>query len=307
MGKERTNSILKAERLSMMKAMQEPAPVLDFVLPGLLVGDVGLIVSPGATGKSFVSLQIGAAITGGLPLLGGAWAAPEHTGRVLVLAFEDSKKVLQIRQKAVMEYLRDHGGATENQLEMIDERLDVKSMKGTLGQIMDANGQPGNLLEELLEAAEDYRLVILDPLSRLHGADENDNGKMTRLVTVLEHAAQHIQSAILLPHHANKAAAMSGRGDMQQAARGGSGLVDGARCVYTLQTMTLEEAEEYNVDDEMRRFWVRLAVPKANYLSPQSDAWLRRREGGVLAHAQLLKGKRKSESAPRPVRKNGAV
>lgn len=46
------------------------APELDMVLPGLLNGTVGSIVAPGATGKSWLALEIALNLAAGVDMLG---------------------------------------------------------------------------------------------------------------------------------------------------------------------------------------------------------------------------------------------
>ena len=73
---------------------------------------------------------------------------------------------------------------------------------------------------------------------------------------------------------------MMGAGDQQQASRGSSVLVDNIRWQSYLSSMTSAEAEEWGVDDDQRRFFVRFGVSKANYGAPFADRWFRRAIGG---------------------------
>ncbi|EGC2036052.1 TPA: hypothetical protein ACQ8J5_005298, partial [Escherichia coli] len=65
-----------------------------------------------------------------------------------------------------------------------------------------------------------------------------------------------------------------------------------------LSSMTSAEAEEWGVDDDQRRFFVRFGVSKANYGAPFADRWFRRHDGGVLKPA-VLERQRKSKGVPR--------
>lgn len=283
-----TNPILARQRISPLAAMRSPRPVLDFVLPGLLRGTTGLIVAPGATGKTWLSLQLAAAVGGGLPICGGAWDQPERAGRVLVLGWEDPEQIIEDRLHVLMHYLSD-GGISDESLDLIDRNVDIVSMHGDTSLLLQRDGAPGPLVQHLVDAAagREYRLVTLDPLSRILGADENDNGLATRGVSMLEHVAHASGAAVVALHHAAKYAAANGQSSEQTAARGASALVDGVRWMSTLSTMTAAEAAEHDVEEVMRRFWVRLAVPKANYTSPLADTWLRREDGGVLTRGAL--------------------
>lgn len=90
---------------------------------------------------------------------------------------------------------------------------------------------------------------------------------------------------------------MMGAGDQQQASRGSSVLVDNIRWQSYLSSMTSAEAEEWGVDDDQRRFFVRFGVSKANYGAPFADRWFRRHDGGVLKPA-VLERQRKSKGCP---------
>lgn len=65
------------------------------------------------------------------------------------------------------------------------------------------------------------RLLILDPLIRLHRGDENDAGQMAAMLSFLRQLQRQFQTAILLVHHARKDAHSTRPG---QALRGSSEL-----------------------------------------------------------------------------------
>ena len=48
--------------IDILAAFENDPPELQFVLPGLLRGTVGAFVAPGASGKSFLALEIAASI-----------------------------------------------------------------------------------------------------------------------------------------------------------------------------------------------------------------------------------------------------
>ena len=56
--------------IDILAAMQNKPEPLNFVLPGLVRGTVGAIVSPGGAGKSAFALQLTAQIAGGPDLMG---------------------------------------------------------------------------------------------------------------------------------------------------------------------------------------------------------------------------------------------
>ena len=267
-----------------MDAYLNPLPELDMVLPGFPIRNVGMIVSPGGTGKSYLTLSIGAGLAGGIDVAGGIWGAPKEPGKVLLLAWEEDTEAIKQRLHQQMMLLSKVRGVPDERLKLIDNNFHIHSMKGDLSTLIDHHGEPGPLAFDLIEAGQqvDYRLCIVEPLARLHPCDENDNGKMTRLITTAEKICMEVNASMLFTHHTSKFATLNGKGDAQQASRGGSGLVDGSRWVVNLQTMTDDEASEYgnSVSEAHRRSWVRLATSKINNGPPQADKWVRR-QGGV--------------------------
>ena len=90
--------------LDILAAFTQDPPELQFVLPGLLRGTVGALVAPGASGKSFLALEIAASIAATLcngELFDGFGINPKSRGGVLYLALEDPAVVLQRRLHAM--------------------------------------------------------------------------------------------------------------------------------------------------------------------------------------------------------------
>jgi hypothetical protein len=80
---------------------------------------------------------------------------------------------------------------------------------------------------------------------------------------------------------------MNGQGDMQQASRGSSVLVDNIRWQMYLAGASKDEAKTLGIDEAMRGYFVRAGVSKQNYGPPVADVWMRRSDGGVLIPAEL--------------------
>lgn len=282
------------DRVTALSALNDPYPDLDFVLPGLLAGTAGLIVAPGSTGKSWFAMSIACAVAAGLPVAGGVFDAPAKTGRVLILAGEEPNNMLKSRWKTLMTYYRDNG-VEDFDLAMINANVDIISGHGGLDMLIEqaAGGTKiGKLATDLIRLkSQNYRLIILDPLARLHDLDENNNGSMTKVMQMIEYIGAETGATMLALHHANKSATMSGNGDVAAAARGGSALVDACRWLATLSSPTKEEAEEMQIEEAMRRFWVKLALPKANYIEPLEAQWLNKLKGGVLVKGFVDKRK----------------
>lgn len=261
-------------------------PDLDFVLPGLLAGTVGMVVGQGAVGKSYLALMIGLGVALGRPVAGGLWQAP-HPGKVTLIFGEDQIVLLRDR----LFWIRQHENLSQSEINIADENIDVRSGFGHDLRILvrAPNGlENGPFFDQLLDFCGGQRLVVLDPLAFLSDADENDNGAMTRLMQILQKICRETGATIIVLHHVGKS---SGNGDREEwaAARGASALTTACRWQVNLNLPSKKDCDEFGIEDEMRGMWVRVAVVKTNYGEPQPATWLHRLKGGVLGLREMVK------------------
>lgn len=240
----------------------------DFVLPGFVAGTVGALIAPGSTGKSMLSMQL-AAYVAGASVLGHGWT-PEKTGEVVILAVEDPENELYNRWGDLGSVLRPE------QREMCSA-VHVIPLFGMGFDIM-----RDDCFNALVALCKGKRLVVMDTLRRIHTLDENDSSAMSLVVARLEQVARITGCAILFLHHTNKGSAMSGGGGEQQASRGSSVLVDNIRYQMFMVGMTADEANEWEVGEEMRSRYVRVGLSKVNYSGKPPLLWLRRDSNGIL-------------------------
>lgn len=264
---------------------QQPEP-LDYVLPGMLAGTVGSIVSPGGAGKTTFLLQLAVQLAGGVDTLG---VGELVQGRVYYLAAEDPGLALVHRLHAIGRLI------PPSRWEALKDNLIIEPLVGESANIMSPEWR-----DFLCAAADGSRLIILDTLRRFHSLDENSSGDMSRLLSTLEHVTSLTGCSIVFAHHVGKSAALNGQGDMQQASRGSSVLVDNPRWQSNLVGMTTKEAEALCDPDSgravgaaNRQHFVRWGISKMNYGPPVAEKWFRRGSGGVLEPVTLECGKPK--------------
>lgn len=253
-------------------------PKLDYVLPGLLAGSVGLIVGQGAVGKSFLALQIGLAVATGQPVAGGLWS-PGGSGPVTLVFGEDQTKLLLER----LYWLRQQEGIDDDEAARIDENIDIRSGYGEDMRVVAKTRDglaDGPFYKTLLQLARGRRVLGVDPLAFLSDGDENDNGSMTRLMQTLQRIARETGCTIILLHHVSK----GGEGDREEwtAARGASSLTTTCRWQVNLRPPAKTEQQELGIGDDERGLWVRVAVVKSNYGETPPAGWLQRTRGGIL-------------------------
>src|SRR5690554_4165923 len=88
-GNRQSEKVSKLAMAGLANVQNEDPIHLDFVLPLLLVGTVGLLVAPGGTGKSTMLLQIAANVALGKDREGFFDGAEIEPGGVAILNLED--------------------------------------------------------------------------------------------------------------------------------------------------------------------------------------------------------------------------
>lgn len=279
---------------------QEPQPI-DYILPGMIAGTVGALVSPGGQGKSMLALQLAITLA--------------SNGRSDLLNISQFIPALKDSGPNYIMYLpaEDPEVALINRLHYIGKKLnaDIRKQVAKNMRIDSWIGYQPNIMDtewtdRLLKLADNSRLMILDTLRRFHTFEENDSGQMSQIIGRMEYIAKETGCSILFLHHASKTAALSGQGDQQQASRGSSVLVDNIRWQSFVAGMSKGEAEEFGVEEDVRKNFVRFGISKMNYGAPIPDRWLKREEGGVLVPAVLEKKDKKQKNKKPYVRNNGS-
>ncbi|MGH7265765.1 MAG: AAA family ATPase [Candidatus Rokuibacteriota bacterium] len=163
---------------------------LRWLLDGLfLAGGAGILGGAPKTGKSFFALELAVAVASGTPGA-GTWAVATP-GPVLLLAAEDPLAVF-VQRLAALAAAREQTLAT----------LPVDLIVEPLVRLPDG-------LERLAATVMQRRpvLLILDPLIRVHRADEHSAPEMAAILDGLRTLARDSGCAVLLVHHARKAPA----------------------------------------------------------------------------------------------------
>lgn len=271
--------------MDILSALTERPKELDFVLPGLLAGTVGAIVSPGGSGKSTLALQLTAQIAGGPDLTG---IGPIKQGSAAYLSGEDPEIIVRHRLYALSER------CSQDQIESVAKNLLIEPLDAHCVDIMQ-----DEWLDFAKKAATGRRLLVIDTLRSIHHLDENDSGAMSRVVGRMKMIAATTGCAVVFLHHVSKASVLSGQGAEQQASRGSSVLVDNVRWQGYLRAMSEHDIKIFEVDDGRQHF-VEWGISKQNYGAPVAPIWLHKTScadagvagGFTLQHATLTKRKK---------------
>ncbi len=246
----------------------------DFVLPGLPAGKLAVMSAPGGTGKSFLLLELALSVAAGEPVVAGI--APSAAGPVRYVSFEEDEIDIHNRLVALFQ--------TFSTISPPVETFFCSALEGENLPLLKNDEKNEEAVEYLENICEGMRLVVLDPLSRLHESDENSNSEMKKLMQVLIFIARKTRCAIVVAHHTSKSAVLNGQGGLQQSARGASCLVDDPRLVLTLsrKSTPLDKKSQYedeNEDDDQRLV---LTWAKMNGCRPIKPMELVRTPSGVI-------------------------
>ena len=184
----------------------DSAPLSPWLVQGLWSDQaVGILGGEPKCCKSFLALDLAVSVASGAPCL--RQFPVRHTGPVLLFPAEDSLAV--VRQR--LEGICSAAGVGFQSLPV--EVITVPSLR------LDAPKDRERLSNTV--QARQPRLLILDPLIRLHRVDENDASQIAALLSYLRQLQRTFHVAVLVVHHARKDANATRPG---QALRGSSEL-----------------------------------------------------------------------------------
>ena len=201
-------------------------------------GIVAMLVGAGGVGKTHLLSQLTISIATGSPFLSMFTPTKNcgegNRGNVFFgLGENHYSDIHRILHKAAKELRKYRPTLLEDAL----HHIAPFSFCGQQAAFLE-KGKPSRYFRELKNRLEDlapkdgWSLIILDPVSRLLGADaEEDNAAATQFIALLEELTLELPGnpTVLFAHHVNKMAIEKGKDQDQTAARGSSALTDGVR------------------------------------------------------------------------------
>ena len=97
----------RLKKFDPLEARDKVLPQRDYVLPGLKPRNVGLVISPGAVGKSFLSLQTAFSIAVGFDPFGLWGGGRLNRGKAVYVNLEDEEEDIEDRWQAINGILGD--------------------------------------------------------------------------------------------------------------------------------------------------------------------------------------------------------
>ena len=186
--------------------LEVSAPEQHWLIEGLWAREaVGIVGGEPKCCKSFLALDVAVAVASGAPCLRHFPVA--QTGRVLLFAAEDAPSIVRSRLERICQTAGvPFDGLDVHVITAPSLRLDLRE-----DQVR---------LKDTVEALRPT-LLILDPFVRLHRIDENAAAEVAPVLGYLRGLQRGFRIAVLLVHHARKAAGGARAG---QTLRGSSEL-----------------------------------------------------------------------------------
>lgn len=255
-------------------------PAREWVIQGFLPSKiVSAVIAAGGTGKSFLAMHIAISVASGTSLLGKfAVKAPR---KVVFISGEDDATELQRRLHKAAKGLSAEARININEnLHFIDlaDSVELFTEKNVKGEVSETE-VPSRLCEQIQSIIGDQiGLVIIDPIARFRGGEENLAVDTTRFVQSLQTIRDRLNTCVLTLHHVNKIAGQAGS---QNNSRGSSAFIDGVRLVYQLNSLNEASSKNYG-DPKTLPPLLSLQSVKSNYGKPIDPILLARRDDGSL-------------------------
>lgn len=268
----------------------EPA-TLDWVLDqSLLTLTVGALVGAPGVGKSTMLLTLAGTVATGTALAGKMFQ-PGGSGKVLAFFGEEDDRILHRRVKRLYE------AVPQSEWPSLDDNLVAVPCAGRDMRLVQPDSG-GNLtttreyqaLLDLCKSIEGLRLVIIDPLSRFYGGNENDNSQANYFAAQLERLSQECGVSVIVCHHVAKhAGTQNGKFNLDaalsaEAIRGASALTGAFRwqCNMVALPSDVAAAKCSAPTSTPPGSYLASRVCKKNYGAPEPVIFLRRSDGGWL-------------------------
>lgn len=251
--------------------------VIDGFLPKRIVAGM---IAAGGSGKSYTALHIAMSVASGSALF-GRYIPTKPMPVVYVTGEDDVEEMHRRINRITANFPTSIKGAISKNFNVIDfaDAFELFTIKPPHGETQ-ITLVPERICKSIAERFDEVGLVIIDPISRFRGGDENIAADTTRFVQALQQVRDRLNTAVLCIHHANKGA--KANGISQNNARGSSALIDGLRLVFELNVLSPEETKkQYGVTDTPLQI-VTLNCVKTNYGKAPDPLILKRTDDGSL-------------------------
>jgi len=290
--------IVKAEDLLATLPLPRKWVIEDFLPRNI----VAALIAAGGSGKSYLAMNLAISVASGGILFNKFM--PSKEGRVVFISGEDDIAELQRRlhwsTSSLPKHVVERIGKNINFVDLADT-FEAFTEKNRVGEVHMTNSVT-NLISSIKESVgSEVDLIIVDPVSRFRGGEENLAVDTTRFVQALQMFTSQLNATVLCLHHVNKGAKSNGTG--QNNARGSSALVDGVRLVMELNQLSEDEIKKLYGDTQVKLNILKLHCVKTNYTKPFDPIALNKGENGCLEVMTMVAGDHIKVSILREIKK----
>jgi RecA-family ATPase len=221
-----------------------PPPLSPEMIHGILRrGHKLMLGGPSKAGKSYGLIQLAAAVAGG-----GEWfGARCEKGNVLYINLEIDRASFV---KRVVE--------VEKHIKFDPERLTIWNLRGRVMMLDKLAVRLHSICK-----GRNFDMIILDPIYKISGGDENSAKDMTLLCNLIESIAAHSGAAVVFTHHFSKGQ-QGAKASIDRAS--GSGVFgrdpDAIGTLTELETLENEDKNKYKLEWTLREF---ISPPVTNW------------------------------------------
>ena len=243
---------------------------------------ISVTASAGGIGKTSAIIVEALAISTGKDLMG---VRVKEQCNTWVINLEDPISELQMRTIAAMQ----HYGLTPDD---IKGKLFMDG-EDTMQITLAAEGRDGLIQNDELLAfmirkikENSIGVVILDPFISAHLVNENNNGSIQAVVSMLRKLARDTNSSVQLVHHIRK-----GNGSDEanvDSIRGAGSLISAARAARVINRISPEDAMALGVDEQEALGIFRQDDGKANLAPPSDKATYRKMISVEIANGEHI-------------------
>lgn len=252
-------------------------PPREWVMyPFLLRRESTTLIAPGAVGKSQLTLLATIHLVMGQDFVG--FKNKVGPCRAILYNAEDTLHEMSLRLHAQCHAMNLDPRTVQDRIALIDKSTGrLRIAIGGRRMPVEPHWQNIGLLQEAAAQIPDLAMISLDPVAKLHEANENDNSEMTDVMTAFDELAVRTNTALLLPIHTAKA--------NPEDSRGASAIRDSVRAAFVIGGVSETDVLRYNIKEDERWRFMRMDVNKANR-APGRDPtrWFER------VNVQLLNG-----------------
>jgi AAA domain len=179
---------------------------------------------------------------------------------VLIISLEDGADELRRRILAARLHHRVELPELKGWLFLSAPRAAVGKLMTTDKAGRGIRGQLANKIKKVVLARK-IDLVCIDPFVKSHSVEENFNSLIDEVAQILTDLMNELNIAVDAPHHTSKGLPEPGNANR---GRGASSLTNAMRLVYMLTPMSQEDATAFNINEELRREYIRVDSAKVN-------------------------------------------